>query len=68
MTLSSAACPVARTATVVLTIKRDMNIAEATQFMEEKGIRRLVAVEEKDILAGIITGAKILKAVLRTLQ
>ena len=36
--------------------------------MEEKGIRRLVAVEEKDILAGILTGAKILKAVLRTLQ
>jgi CBS domain-containing protein len=52
----------------VVTIKRDINIADATQLMDEKRIRRLVVVDEKNLLVGIISRADILKAVLRKLQ
>lgn len=52
----------------VVTINRDMNIAEAAQLMDEKRIRRLVVVDEKNVLVGIISRADILKAVLRKLQ
>lgn len=52
----------------VVTIKRDMNIAEAAQLMDEKRIRRLVVVDEKNLLVGIISRADILKAVIRKLQ
>ncbi len=52
----------------VITIKSDMNIAEATQLMDEKRIRRLVVVDEQNVLVGIISRADILKAVLSKLQ
>ena len=52
----------------VVTIRPDMNIAEATQLMDEKRIRRLVVVDDKNVLVGIISRADILKAVLSKLQ
>ena len=52
----------------VVTIKRDMNIAEAAQLMDDRRIRRLVVVDEKNVLVGIISRADILKAVLKKLQ
>lgn len=52
----------------VVTITSDMNIAAATQLMDEKRIRRLVVVDEKNVLVGIISRADILKAVLCKLQ
>jgi predicted transcriptional regulator len=55
------ACPAA-------TIKSDANIAEATQMMDVKRIRRLPVVDDKNKLLGIISRADILKAVLRNLK
>ena len=51
-----------------LTIKPDMNIAEAVKMMEEKRIRRLTVVDEKNTLIGILTRADILKAVIKKIK
>ena len=48
-------------------IKPDANIAEAAQMMDQKKIRRLIVVDDKNVLRGIISRADILKAVLRNL-
>jgi len=50
------------------TIKTNANIAEAAQLMDEKKIRRLPVVDEKNMLVGIISRADILKAVLKKLK
>ncbi|MDH4231398.1 MAG: CBS domain-containing protein [Nitrospirota bacterium] len=50
------------------TIKTNANIAEAAQIMDEKKIRRLPVVDEKNMLVGIISRADILKAVLKKLK
>jgi CBS domain-containing protein len=50
------------------TIKTNANIAEAAQIMDEKKIRRLPVVDEKNVLVGIISRADILKAVLKKLK
>lgn len=55
-------------ASPAVSIKPDANIAEATQMMDEKKIRRLVVVDDKNVLLGIISRADILKAVLRNLM
>jgi len=52
----------------VLTTTPKTNIAEVVRVMDEKKIRRLVVVDEKGKLAGIISRADILKAVLRKLK
>lgn len=54
-------------ASPAVSIKPEANIAEATQMMDEKKIRRLVVVDDKNVLLGIISRADILKAVLRNL-
>ena len=51
-----------------LTIKPDANVAEAVRIMDEKRIRRLTVVNEKNELIGILTRADILKAVIKKLQ
>jgi len=51
-----------------LTIKPDANIAEAVRMMDEKRIRRLTVVDEKNLLIGILTRADILKAVINKLK
>ncbi len=51
-----------------VTIKANLNIAEATKIMDEKKIRRLPVVDDKDVLLGIISRADILKAVIKKLQ
>jgi CBS domain-containing protein len=51
-----------------LTIKPDANIAEAVKIMDERNIRRLTVVDEKNTLIGIITRADILKAVINKLK
>jgi CBS domain-containing protein len=51
-----------------VTIKPDMNIAEAVRLMDEKRIRRLTVVDGKNVLIGIITRADILKAVIKKLK
>ncbi|PKL52435.1 MAG: hypothetical protein CVV37_01245 [Nitrospira bacterium HGW-Nitrospira-1] len=51
-----------------VTIKPHANIAEAAQMMDDRGIRRLVVVDDKDMLIGIISRADILKAVLKNLK
>ena len=51
-----------------LTIKPDANIAEAVKMMDEKRIRRLTVVDEKNMLIGILTRADILKAVISKLK
>jgi CBS domain-containing protein len=50
------------------TIKPNANIAEAAQIMDEKKIRRLPVVDEKNMLVGIISRADILKAVLKKIK
>ncbi|KAF0144751.1 MAG: cbs domain containing membrane protein [Nitrospirae bacterium] len=50
------------------TIKPNANIAEAAQVMDEKKIRRLAVVDDRNRLIGIISRADILKAVLRKLK
>ena len=50
------------------TIKTNANIAEAAQIMDEKKIRRLPVVDEKNVLVGIISRADILKAVLKKIK
>lgn len=55
-------------ASSTITINPDANIAEAAQIMDEKRIRRLPVVDDKNKLIGIITRADILKAVIRKLQ
>lgn len=50
------------------TIKPNANIAEAAQIMDEKKIRRLAVVDDRNRLVGIISRADILKAVLRKLK
>ena len=50
------------------TIKTNANIAEAAQLMDEKKIRRLPVVDEKNMLVGLISRADILKAVLKKLK
>ena len=45
-------------------IRDDATIAEAAQIMDERKIRRLVVVDEKNKLTGLITRADILKAVI----
>lgn len=52
----------------VVTIGPGANIAEAAQIMEEKKIRRLLVVDDKDSLVGIISRADILKAVIKKLK
>ncbi|MBI5634449.1 MAG: CBS domain-containing protein [Nitrospirae bacterium] len=52
----------------VLTTTPETNIAEVVRIMDEKKIRRLIVVDEKNKLAGIISRADILKAVLRKLK
>jgi len=47
-----------------LTIKPDANVAEAVKIMDEKKIRRLTVVDDKNTLIGIVTRADILKAVI----
>ena len=54
--------------TPALTIRPDANIAEAVRIMDEKKVRRLPVVDEKNILIGIISRADILKAVIRKLK
>jgi CBS domain-containing protein len=51
-----------------LTTTPETNIATVVQIMDEKKIRRLLVVDEKNMLVGIISRADILKAVLRHLQ
>ena len=51
-----------------VTIKPDANIAEAVRIMDEKRIRRLTVIDEKNMLIGIITRADILKAVIKKLK
>lgn len=51
-----------------LTVKPDANVAEAVRIMDEKRIRRLTVVNEKNELIGILTRADILKAVIKKLQ
>lgn len=51
-----------------LTIKPDANIAEAVKIMDEKKIRRLTVVDEKNMLIGILTRADILKAVINKIK
>jgi len=51
----------------VVTIKAQATIAEAAQSMDEKRIRRLPVVDDKNKLIGIISRADILKAVIRNL-
>jgi CBS domain-containing protein len=51
-----------------LTIKPDANIAEAVRIMDEKRIRRLTVVDDKNVLIGILTRADILKAVIKKLK
>lgn len=51
-----------------LTIRPDANVAEAVRIMDEKRIRRLTVVNEKNELIGILTRADILKAVIKKLQ
>lgn len=51
-----------------LTTSPETNIAHVVQIMDEKKIRRLLVVDEKNILVGIISRADILKAVLRHLK
>lgn len=52
----------------VITIKPDANIAEAVRTMDDKKIRRLLVVDDKKTLLGIITRADILKAVIKKLK
>ena len=52
----------------VVTIKLDSNIAEAARIMDERNIRRLPVVDDKNVLIGIITRADILRAVIRKLK
>lgn len=54
--------------TPALTISPDANIAEAVRIMTDKRIRRLIVVDEKGTLIGIITRADILKAVIQKLK
>jgi CBS domain-containing protein len=51
-----------------VTIRPDANIAEAVRIMDEKRIRRLTVVDDKNMLIGIITRADILKAVIKKLK
>jgi len=51
-----------------ITIRPDANIAEAAQTIDVKRIRRLIVVDDKNRIAGIISRADILKAVLRNLK
>jgi len=51
-----------------LTIRPDANIAEAVRIMDEKKIRRLTVVDDRNTLIGIITRADILKAVINKLK
>jgi CBS domain-containing protein len=51
-----------------LTIKPGANIAEAVRIMDEKRIRRLTVVDEKQVLIGILTRADILKAVIKKIK
>ncbi len=51
-----------------ITIKPDMNIAEAVRLLDEKKIRRLTVVDGNNTLIGIITRADILKAVIKKLK
>ena len=51
-----------------LTIKPDTNIAEAVKMMEEKRIGRLIVVDDKNTLIGILTRADILKAVIKKIK
>jgi CBS domain-containing protein len=51
-----------------LTIKPDANIADAVRIMDEKRIRRLTVVDEKNKLIGILTRADILKAVISKIK
>jgi CBS domain-containing protein len=55
-------------ASPAVTIKPQANIAEAAQIMDERKIRRLPVVDDRNRLAGIISRADILKAVLRKLK
>jgi CBS domain-containing protein len=55
-------------ASPAVTIKPQANIAEAAQLMDEKRIRRLPVVDDRNMLLGIISRADILKAVLRNLK
>lgn len=55
-------------ASSIITISPDANIAEAAQIMDEKKIRRLPVVDEKNKVIGIITRADILKAVIKKMQ
>jgi len=54
--------------TPVATIRPDANIAAAVQQMEEKKIRRLCVVDDKNRLIGLITRADILRAVIKRLE
>lgn len=51
-----------------VTIKPDANIAEAVRIMDERRIRRLTVVDDRNTLIGILTRADILKAVIRKLK
>ncbi len=51
-----------------LTIKPGANIAEAVRLMDEKRIRRLTVVDDKQVLIGILTRADILKAVIKKIN
>ena len=51
-----------------LTIKPGANVAEAVRIMDEKKIRRLTVVDEKNTVIGILTRADILKAVIKKIK
>jgi len=55
-------------ASPAITIKPQANIAEVAQIMDERRIRRLPVVDDRNRLAGIISRADILRAVLRKLK
>lgn len=52
----------------VYTITMDATVANAVSIMDDKKIRRLMVVNDKNELIGIITRADILKAVIRKIK
>lgn len=52
----------------VATVRAEATIAEAVQAMEEKKIRRLCVVDDKNRLIGLITRADILRAVIKRIE
>ena len=54
--------------TPAITIKPEATIAEAVRIMDDRKIRRLTVVDDKNKLIGVLTRADILKAVIKKLK